>query len=102
MSSTFEMSHSHRVAEGQPTQLGKLPSGASGAGSESQQGRFWTRKKVREAVLYKLLQQLSPKERKCMVQEHFTQEQRLALERWILGQDEGDTRAWFCEDGEGG
>ena len=98
MSSTFEMSHSPRVAEGQPTQLGKLPS----AGSESRaSGRFWTRKKVPEAVLYKLLQQLSPKERKCMVQEHFTQEQRLALERWILGQDEGDTRAWFCE-GEGG
>lgn len=93
MSSTLEMSRStaHGVAEGQPpTQLLSQLEASSSTGSEGPLNGQGKRSKNVEAILYKLLQQLSPKERKCMVQEHFTEAQRLALERWILGQDEGD------------
>lgn len=107
MSSTLEMSRStaHRVAAvvQPPTPLlSQLEASSSSTGSEGPLNGQGKRSKNVEAILYKLLQQLSPKERKCMVQEHFTEAQRLALERWILGQDEGDK--WgggFCEDGVG-
>ena len=81
-------STAHGVAEGQPPS--QLEASSSSTGSEGPLNGQGKRSKNVEAILYKLLQQLSPKERKCMVQEHFTEAQRLALERWILGQDEGD------------
>ena len=43
----------------------------------------------REAVLHGLLRQLSPQKRRRMVQEHFSEDQRLALERYILGESDG-------------
>jgi len=88
-------STAHRVAAvvQPPTPLlSQLEASSSSTGSEGPLNGQGKRSKNVEAILYKLLQQLSPKERKCMVQEHFTEAQRLALERWILGQDEGPKR----------